>query len=142
MQFSVSFNCDVKEGKKAVNTVQAISALLATATISFSRLKNSGHPAIFVQFSEETKSKFVALYDKHNTYFDEVDMQKYGDWKTALPCRTIPDETIQEYIFEHLTDAASVLVREWIVFLCSQYEQIIESDSYEPGSVKFKMEKI
>ena len=142
MQITVSFDCNMQESKKAINTVENVSEILAASTVSFSKLKKVGHPAIFVNFPNSEKSVFVALYDKNDTYFAETQMQSFGDWKTAYPCRTNPDELAQDYVFEHLTDAAEIMVREWIVFLCNEYESRINADQYESAQFTMKIEQI
>lgn len=129
MEFN--FETNIIETKGAVNTAAKIAEILKGAEVKFSTVKGTSTPGIWVKFPDSDKSIWVASRQtSRNADRFEV-AQVYGDWWTVYP-RDPRGNGQKEYLFDHTTDAAKELVKEWIMALCDEYDRRLDADTAEP----------
>ena len=132
MEFQVSFQCDVKESKNALNTVAVVTEKLTKAEITFG-VNNIGIPGIWAKFEGEEKDTFIAVHRHALSIEMGWHSEDYEQWHTAYARRRFKGGE-DKIICEYCTDAAKKLVDQWVMALCDQYQAQLDADEYVPFS--------
>jgi hypothetical protein len=116
------FETEIIESQNAVNTAEKIAEILKAAKVTFGT--SSGFPSIFVVFPGK-ESKWLASLQHYGNHDYTNTANSYGNWWTAYPSAGYGSgwNGHEERLFAHLTNAAKVIVKEWVEELCDEYER-------------------
>ena len=126
-----NFEITIKETKGAVNTAAKIADILKNTEVSFTTClvgEAKGIPAIHAKLPGWEKPKFIAVRKTGKTQDFWETRREYGNWWINY-VRNANGHGYEEWMFEHTTDAAKELVKEWIEALCDEYDRRLDADT-------------
>jgi hypothetical protein len=127
-EITVTFNCNVKESKNAINNLDAVKRILEEGEITFGKTRQ-GHPGIWIKWNDGDKEKeqFVArLPIGDRDYFSHIDYEAESGNEWEMAYTTLPNGMTELdclFFLPHATDKAKAFARNAIEKLIEKYDQ-------------------